>query len=198
MILTEIGEIGVIVDERQVILRPSLYAMSQLGSPTAIVETYASVMQETYSEDQLADALSVIHACSEKDLSEIFGYFTLGDNTLVYNEGRIPKEDILPLARCLVKHGVTGDIKEVPTKKGEPPTYTQEFNCREHVSVAIAHLGMSREEAWASTMTELVGALQAKFPVGEGKAGLNSPTKEEHEATMEWYTAVQKARGEAH
>ena len=79
MILTEIGEIGVMVGDNSYKLRPSLYAMSTLGSPDEIVEVYSRVMLD----ESLEDALAVIYACSNDDLSGVFG-------TLSYVDG-VPK-----------------------------------------------------------------------------------------------------------
>ena len=44
MILTDVGEIGVYYEGREMILRPSLYAMSKLGDKKEILEIYLRVM----------------------------------------------------------------------------------------------------------------------------------------------------------
>lgn len=195
MILIDIGEVGVVTGELEFVLRPSLYAMSQLGSPSEIVRCYASVMSEEDHAEQFGDALAVIYACADCDVSPAFGNFKFTENGAVYERGSVPVEDILPIARCLLKHGITGALKELPRKAGEEPEYTKEFDCREHVSAAIAHLGMTSKEAWQMTMTELVGALRAKFPVPESKApGARAPSAEEHKATLDWFERVEAAR----
>lgn len=195
MILTEIGEIGITTGERQYKLRPSLYAMTQIGDPAEIVRVYASVMHDEPHRDQFDDALAVIYACADEDLSELFGQVELVEGLVVHRPGAAPIEDVLPLARCLLKHGVTGALKELPRKAGQEPEYVKEFDARGHVSLAIAHLGMSSREAWQMTMTELVGALRAKFPPSESDApGAKAPTKEEHNATLEWFDRVEAMR----
>ncbi len=116
MILTEIGEIGVHTASGEFfLLRPSLYAMTQLGTPAEIVDVFARVMSDPITEkhkaDQFADALAVVVACSEQDLSDVFGYY---DQDLVYRPGTADVEHLVPLARCLLKHGVAGALPPLP------------------------------------------------------------------------------------
>ncbi|OAE52880.1 glycoprotein [Achromobacter insolitus] len=193
MILTEIGEVGVYAGEAHYVLRPSLYAMSRIGPPAEIVSVYASVMGEA---PPVIDALGVIYACSGDDLTEIFGHVAAEESGgLTYVPGRAPVEHIVHIARCLLKHGVTGALPELPRRPGDEPEYVKEFDARAHVALAMAHLSMSEREAWDTTMTALVGALRAKFPRPESNApGSKAPSKEEHEATMEWFERVECAR----
>lgn len=190
MILTSIGEIGVHWGERTIVLRPSLYAMSRLGGPKEIVRVFSSVMGD-HSDDRLGDALAAIYACTEEDVSDVFGHWSDAG----YMPGSVPVIDVLHLARCLLKHGVVGALPEMPGKPGEEPEYVGEFDARAHVSLAIAHLGMSEQDAWRTTMTALVGALRAKFPRPESnEPGAKAPTKEQHQATMDWFERVEAAR----
>lgn len=195
MILTEIGEIGITAGDQHYKLRPSLYAMTQIGEPAEIVRVYASVMSDVPHKDQFGDALIVIHACSDEDLSGLFGAYEAAERGVKYVPGSAPPEHIIPLAQCLLKHGVTGALPPLPRKADEEPEFVQEFDARAHASLAIAHLGMSSAEAWQMTMTELVGALRAKFPPTESNApGAKAPTKEQMEATMEWFDRVEAKR----
>lgn len=171
MILTSIGEIGITQDGQRYILRPSLFCMTQLGDPEEIVRVYASVMHDQPHPAQFFDALAVIYACSDDDLSHVYGYV---DESGEYVKGLAPESDVLPLARCLLKHGIIGDYDPLPQPEHEPKQYVSSFNARDHVALAIAHLGMSSKEAWAITMTELVGALRAKFPQAEIEAKKNA------------------------
>ena len=199
MILTETGEIGVHVGDDVHILRPSLYAMTQIGEPAQIVEAYATVMTEglegAAAECQFADALMVVHACSERDLSDVFGCFERGDGGLVFRRGIADPSDILPLARCLLRHGVTGVHKPLPRRADDEPEFVREFVARDHVALAVAHLGVSEREAWQMTMTSLVGAMRAKFPpTPDQSPGSRAPTKEEHEATEAWFEKIAAKR----
>ncbi|HCF1604432.1 TPA: hypothetical protein NH847_001376 [Pseudomonas aeruginosa] len=197
MILTEIGEIGVHTASGEFfLLRPSLYAMTQLGTPAEIVDVFARVMSDPITEkhqaDQFADALAVVVACSEQDLSDVFGYY---DQDLVYRTGTADVEHLVPLARCLLKHGVTGALPPLPRRHDEEPNYSGEFVAREYVATAIAHLGLSEREAWSMTMTGLIGALRAKYPPTESNApGARAPTAAEHDATMEWFDKIEAKR----
>lgn len=199
MILTEVGEIGVHVGGEDFILRPSLYAISRLGTPRQIVEIYACVMGEPsgdlWRREQFEWALAVINQCSDRDVSEIFGY--IGED-LRYNRGAAPVEHILPLARCLLKHGVVGALPPLPNSHRDEDDYVQEFDARSHVAAAMAHLGVSERDAWGMTMTSLVAALRAKFPpVVSNAPGARAPTKEQHEATEAWFEKIDARRKKA-
>lgn len=202
MILTEIGEVGVYTADGVVRLRPSLYAMSRLGEPAEIVETYATVMGEAVDDAQAGRlfqaALGVIYACSDEDAdpAAVFGTYDTSDGALRYVPGAAPAEHVVPLARCLLKHGITGALPTLPRRPGdEEPQYVKEFIARDHVALAMAHLGVSEREAWNLTMTGMVGALRAKFPPAESNApGAKAPTKEQHDATMAWFDKIEAKR----
>ena len=189
-VLTEIGEVGIYAENGTYVLRPSLYAMTQLGTPEDIVEVYSGVMN-----GDLQSALAMIYACAEDDLSEVFGYHEGGGNGLVYVPGAAPVDHILPIGQCLAKHGVTGALNPLPRRADQEPEFTTRFVARDHVALAVAHLGVSESDAWNMTMTSVVAALRAKFPQSEINApGAKAPTKEEHEATEAWYDRVEAAR----
>lgn len=188
----DVGEIGITYGDRHFLLRPSLYNVTQLGEPMEIVRTYASVMHEEDHEERFADSLAVIYACSEDDLSEVFGHF---DDKWEYIPGAAPVSDVLPIARCLLKHGVTGALEQPKLAAGEEPDYVQEFSARDHVALAVAHLGVAERDAWDMTMTSVVGAMRAKFPVPDAP-GSKAPSKSEMEETLAWHDRVLAARSE--
>lgn len=202
MILTEIGEVGVYSGEQAVRLRPSLYAMSRLGGPVEIVETFATVMGGADDDAQAGRlfqaALGVIYACTEDggDPSMLFGTYDTSEGMLRYVPGAAPTEHVVPIARCLLKHGITGALSPLPRRSGdEEPVYVKEFIARDHVAIAMAHLGVSERDAWNMTMTGLVGALRAKFPPAENNApGAKAPSKEQHDATMAWFDKIEAKR----
>ncbi|AQS50724.1 hypothetical protein PAEH1_02640 [Paenalcaligenes hominis] len=197
MILTEIGEIGVSVDGRMYVLRPSLYAMTQIGEPDEIVRVYSSVMSEQPHAFQFDDALAVLYACTPDDASgDVFGGYEPTKNGLKITSGILPESHVVPLAQCLMKHGITGAHEPLPRKADDEPEFVKEFDARAHVSLAIAHLGMSSEQAWQMTMTELVGALRAKFPQTDAP-GANAPGIDEVEETLDWHDKVLAARAGA-
>lgn len=199
MVLTDIGEIGVNWDGQRFILRPSLFAMTQLGSPEEIVRVYASVMHEETHADQLEDALAVIYACSDdRDaelLSKVFGSLVKAVRGAGwrYKQGAAPMTDVLPLARCLMRHGVVGDYDPLPVPANKDKEYTTEFKARDHVSLAVAHLGVTSKEAWNMTMTEIVGGLRAKFPEAEAHAKAEAakyPSDDDMKFLMDYHNSI--------
>src|SRR5690606_34325464 len=132
MILTGIGEVGITAGEQCYRLRPSLYAMTQLGDPAEIVRVYASVMSDDAHKEQFSDALAVVHACCDDDLSDIVGCFVpaRAGKGFRFKQGAIPVEHILPLARCLIRHGVTGALPEASRKPDDSPEFVAEFDAR--------------------------------------------------------------------
>lgn len=198
MILTEIGEIGVHHNGTTYILRPSFYAMSQIGSPVEIIRTYAVIMNEYHDPRQrwrqFLEALSVVKLCCDEDVSDIFGY--VNDNRK-YVKKAADISDVLALARALMRHGVTGVQEPLKRKEENAGDFVSEFKFKDHVAMAMAHIGVSEKEAWEMTMTSLVAAMRAKFPEPESnEPGSKSPTKEQHEATMEWFEKIQRKRGQ--
>ncbi len=191
-IITEIGEIGVHIGSDCHLLRPSLYAMSCLGDPEEIVRTYAGTMA-----GDMQDALAVIYACADDDLSSVFGHYSAADDGVEYTPGTAPIEHVLPIAQCLIKHGITGALHPLPMRADEEPEYVTKFVARDHVALAVAHLGVSERDAWNMTMTSLDGALRAKFPQLESNApGSRAPTIEEHDATMAWHEQIAAIRAQ--
>ncbi len=192
MILTSIGEVGVHVGERAYVLRPSLYAMSQLGEPSEIVALYAAMMGE---QPDMRDALAVIYACSDDDLTEVFGVWEAGSDGFAYRPGLADPAALVPLARCLLKHGITGALPELPRPADAEPEYVHEFDARQHVALAMAHLGVSERDAWQMTMTSLVGALRAKFPQVQSDApGARAPSVDEMEEVLAWHDRILMAK----
>lgn len=210
MILTEIGEVGVHVGAGVHILRPSLYAMTRIGPPAYIVEAYAGVMAEGLTgkalEVQFGYAFEVLQACTEEDISHLIGTYEYAEYALgkrmVYSPGLIPQNEIILLARCLMRHGVTGSVEPLPKQErddedaDDEDEYTSEFNARHHVANATAHLGMSEKEAWNTTMTALVDALRTKFPAPseKEKAKGRAPSASEYDNLMDVADRIEAKR----
>ena len=139
MILTDIGEIGVNTGDEHFVLRPCLYAMSRLGTPSEIVHIFASVMCETPHKYQLADALTVIYACAgDHDASKAFGHVVdvqakprLLDakqdlKAAEYQPGLATIEQTIIIAQTLLRHGVVGDLGPLKSRKNKEPEYVKE------------------------------------------------------------------------
>jgi hypothetical protein len=197
IILADIGEIGVHTDGKDYILRPSLYAMSRLAEPSDLIGMYAELMSEAFTEEQkksqFALALTVIYVCAvdDEDVSPAFGYYEDKE----YIPGMADEGDIIVIARSLMRHGITGALPPLPKKDGEEHEYVKVFSCRDHVSLAIAHLGVSERDAWNMTMTSLIGALRAKFPpMDKVPSTAKAPTKQELDVAMDWHDKVEAKR----
>lgn len=196
MIFPDLGEIGIHMEGGvNLVLRPSFYAMSKLGSPAEIVEIFADVMSE-YStaklqEDQHRTALAVLYACAPDNDTLVvtaFGHYAeAGKDGMQYVQGLANPALVLVFARTLMRHGVIGNAPALPRHVDAEPTYMREFHAREHAAIAMAHLGMSERDAWACTMTSLALAMRQKYPPSsKDSPGVDAPSAEEFDAAMEW------------
>lgn len=204
MILTEIGEVGLEFEGRSHVLRPSLYAMTRIGSPAEIVRVFASVCADFEHPTKHEDALATITACCEDDLTALYGHyemqdvspFDFGKRCSVFVPAVANEAETIALAQRLLIHGVTGALP-APQERGAPKgEYVQEFDARAHVATAIAHLGIPSRDAWQMTMTELVGALRSKFPpVESNEPGSKAPSDKKLQETMDWHDKVLAMKG---
>lgn len=203
--MTAIGEIGIETGGRSYLLRPSLFSMSQIGTPAEIVQTCALLMAEepedplllrAFRRERFDRALTVWYACAgEQDLGELIGGlapapaarenlfdrpFTLAElqrnnRRPRYVPGLLPMADIVALAKSLIRHGVLGDAEPV---KGEQPRkgdFLSEFKAADYAAIAIAHLGRTEAEAWAMTMTSFIAVMRSKFPPQENEKAAPVP-----------------------
>lgn len=197
--LTAIGEVGIEVEGRSYLLRPSLFSMTRIGSPAEILETFALLCggepprvfpdcpvldaAAKWRRDRFSAALIVMNSCTEDDLGELIGGFS---GPRRYTPGRMPMADIIQVARSLILHGVTGNAKPDPRKPVKPGDYLTEFRAKDYVACAMAHLGASERDAWAMTMTSFTAAMRSKYPPPEDKPDYKAPpTPEVIDATME-------------
>jgi len=225
--MTAIGEIGIEAGGRSYLLRPSLFSMSQIGTPAEIIQTCALLMAEEPEEPQLLAlfrrerfdrALTVWYACAgDQDLGGLIGgmapanlpnplesgmVFTFGDlqkqarrHRPRYVPGLLPMADIIALARTLIRHGVMGDAE--PAKGTQPKNgdFLSEFKAVDYASTAMAHLGLSEDEAWRMTMTSFIAAMRSKFPRDEKAANAPKPhTAEEYDAAMAKLAKINEIR----
>lgn len=194
MILTGVGEVCVhIKGGEDMLLRPSLAAFFNMGSPEEIVDIATRALSGSF-----IDCLAVIYACSpdEDNASKVFGYTELLEGgEISYVKGLAEPEHIPIIANCLIRHGVIGvqdeDAKESGADGGE---YSPTFDARKYASIAMAHLGLSERDAWNMTMTGLLGAIHSKYKSERESVGSKAPSKKELDATMEWYEQIKIAR----
>ena len=204
MTLVHIGEVGIHHAGGSLILRPSLLAMSRLGTPAEIVQTVAVVFGQGLNgtrlsiKQQLRAALDVWYACAPEgtDLDPLTGYFSPRGG---WRMGAADPSDVVMVAQSLLRHGVLGD-PELPAENAEPPRddeYEALFDCRKNAAFAMGHLGLTEREAWNMTMTGLRLAIEAKYPkqeTPEQQSAKRAPSLSEYDATMEWHDKLLAAK----
>lgn len=213
-VLTEIGEQGITLGEREVVFRPSFHAMTRLGDPERIVEVFAALHEgptmiehmpgdgegvrlagdkisitqfRRHSREMLFLAWEVLSACSNEDVSDVIG--EPGSRYGSYRLGPVQPEIMLAMARSLMLHGCIG--KTVDQKKGKSSggEYVRAFEALQYVSLAVAHLGITEGEAWNMTMTSFQGHWEAKHGKQKERRYVD-----EHESTMSWLASINAVR----
>lgn len=209
--LTAIGEVGIEVEGRSYLLRPSLFSMTRIGSPAEIIEAFVLLtgsepvpvhpfllpdLVKNWRRDRFRAALNVLHACSDQDLTPVVGAMTAYNR---YGSGAMSLHDVVAVARSLILHGVVGAAKPDPTRTPSADDYMTEFKAADYAAAAIAHLGASEADAWQMTMTSFSGAMRAKYPPQPKAAGADAKphTASEYDATMARLKKINAARGAA-
>lgn len=214
-VLTEIGEQGITIGERELLLRPTLYAMTTLGTPEEIVELFTKLYQRPaliehmtgdtdgaqfagdiynltlarrYWREMLFLSWQVITACAG-DADPAYFIGEPGQRYGSYRLGKIPAEQMLLLARSLMYHGCVGRSHDEGKGASTGGVYSPAFDALHYVSLAVAHLGMSEDDAWHMTMS----SFQAHWEAKHGKQK-ERRYESEHDATMNWLKAVNAIR----
>ena len=175
---TAIGEIGIQYSGQSFTLRPSLYNMQQIGTPTEIAETVQLVISAKCRMleglppvlNELYACEKVIGCCSDADIpADVFGQPELatlenGLSEIRWVDGVETFEAMIGVAQALITSGIAGapNADRVKVKKSNEQ---KPFDPLEYIGVIIAHLGMSTAEAWQMTMIEFQRAFDAKFPL---------------------------------
>lgn len=199
--LTAIGEVGLEAKGRSYLLRPSLFSMTQIGTPAQIVEATALLLSpepgpehpyllKRFRKERFERALDVLYACAgDQDIGDLVGGMVpTGRGRIGYSAGALPLYAIVALAQGLIRHGVMGDVEPEPGRVGEAMT---EFKAGEFVAAAIAHLGMSESDAWNMTMTSFVQVMKSKYPP---KPGAKPMTANDVDATLARLERINAAR----
>jgi hypothetical protein len=175
--------------------------MDSLGSPAEIVNKFAILFSapklnpiwpkssyRAWERELMGTAYDVLVACCADDVTPLLGH--MGSKWGSFVPGAMPAQDMVHLARALMRHGVVGLKPEGRPIKGQKnEEYSKEFNAREFVAQATAHLGLSSAEAWQMTMTEFSGAMQSKFGKPE-----TLPPAEEHDDAMARLAEINRLR----
>jgi hypothetical protein len=168
------GEVGISAGAEDFVFRPSFFAMASLGTPQDLPRLYADSHKIT--DSGFIAALSALHACADKDVCGLVGCFEDVDGAIEYCPGSVPVDNIQILGSKLLYSGMIGR----PSKRqGEA---SGSFDPAEFVAAAVAHLGMSFDDAWQLTMVEFQAAIKAKFPDSDEEN--NYPSADEHRALV--------------
>lgn len=213
--MTEIGDVMISTPDHDYLLKPSLVNMTKIGTPEEIIETYSVIAG--YSDMQqlnqapcldaqllfLKDSIKrraelakhVIACCCDEDVGELVGEYVdggpLDDGTgrkLVYQAGLMSDSDAIATALTLMTHGVVGQVNIRIPQRVASQSYTQKFKAIDYIITARNHLGMSKDEAQALTMTEFMLLMANKFPQQEGL------TAEEYDQAFNDYFERRKKR----
>lgn len=169
------GEVGVSVGAEDYVFRPSFFAIAALGDPGELPGLYADSHVQT--KKGFTVALAALYQCCDRDPSGSVGHFKDVKGALRYVAGAMPVRDVQVLGCKLLYNGMVGAPSKV--KNGGQ---SSKFDPAEYVGAAVAHLGMSFDEAWQMTMVEFQQAMRSKFPDAEKQ---DYPTAEEHKALIE-------------
>jgi hypothetical protein len=191
-LMPEVGHVRVMTPAGQEFdFIPSLGAINSLGSGAEIIQTAADLFDRRPLV-HLTAARCVLRAClvGQADLDALVGCVdgVDADQKPVDVPGSMPAVELLAVARHLVQHGMVGKARPGGGSRGE---FASEFSVAEHVASAQAHLGVTKEQVLAMTMTELQLLIEAKFPEARGR---KVPTREEYDRQMAAYLARREAK----
>jgi len=214
----EIGECLITAGEDEYFFRPSFSAMSRIGEPQEIVQTFADLHHDeltplieratdayghvpawliehirscSYGKRALMGAMTVMQACCEDDLSALIGEFRPArakGRPFKRRMGLMGDFVLLLIAQSLITHGIIGKAKVRQLQRHETGKATTEFNAFDYVSAARNHFSMTRSEAEQLTMTEFQHMLAAKYPDQKGF------TREEYDQVADDYLARKASR----
>lgn len=184
-LMPELGHVRVTVAGQDHDFVPSLAAINSLGSGAEIIQTAAD-LHDRRPLFFLAAARAVMLACYRGDpeaLLPLIGWQEDGRD----HPGAMPQAELLAVARHLIQHGTAGKAKP-GSSRGQ---YTAEFSVAQHVAAAVGHLGVSRADALAMTMTEMQFLIEAKFPEARAK---EVPSREEYRKQLAAIMAKRKGK----
>jgi len=150
---------------------PSLGRIAALGSPHEIVELYAALHGANAAQ---AATYVLACLCDQDDPTPLIGW----QDESGHHAGAMPASEQIIMARHLMQHGIVGTAKPGHAGDGQ---YSTEFKAAEYIAAACVHLGLSRADAEAMSMTEFQTMFAMKFP---DKQARQIPTREEYEAAM--------------
>jgi hypothetical protein len=85
----------------------------------------------------------------------------------VYIKGIESQQNIIELAKILLKNGIVGKSKRKQTNENSKSL--SEFNAIEYINMARMHLGLNLDESKTMTVTELIMLMESKYPEKEDR-----------------------------
>ncbi|HAL6144581.1 TPA: hypothetical protein RUT62_000890 [Escherichia coli] len=189
MIHTRTGQFVVGCGDKRYFFNPCFAAMARIGDDRDLVKMFATihgskyparlpvdedlrkrVMARCYGE-VVQTCIHILKSCTEDEITPLVGdcWFT-PSGKLHLKPGLMPLDDVVTLARHCMLHGLIGDGPEEDKVEDREGEYTPTFDVLTFVYSAVAHLGLSENEAWSMTMTGYRAAVRAKAPPEEQKA----------------------------
>ncbi|ENQ0912828.1 hypothetical protein ACENW9_000801 [Escherichia coli] len=186
MIHIRTGQFAVNANGRRYVFNPCFAAMAKIGDDRQLVQYFATIHGSKYPSRLPADVdlrnrilarcygevlqtcIHILNCCTEDEIGPLVGVceFT-PSGKLRLRPGMMPLEDVVTLARHCLFHGMIGDGPEEASGEQPEGEYKPTFDVLDFVYSAVAHLGMSEDEAWAMTMTGYRAAIRAKLPPDE-------------------------------
>lgn len=186
-LLPEVGHVRITTKAgRDYTFRPALSRVAALGDPIQIVAIYGDLHKQDTACNAAAYVLATMS--DEEDCTELTGWIGAAG----WVDGEIPAGEMVIIARHLMMHGIAGKAR--PGKRAAPGEYSPRFDVAEHVAAAVVHLGVTRSDALAMTMTEIQLLVEAKYPDAHKKAGKDYATRDEYRAQM---AAIMERRNKA-
>lgn len=166
------------------IFRPSFKNLSRIGSPSEIVSIFGDLYGASYDgmlrecpsafmprllelahKSVLQAALHILYSCYEGEddgeLVKLIGGFSPNyhGTKILYQVGKMPTENIIALARSLLKHGMIG------TKESDGGgDYVPQWNPAEFIDLARTALKLPIAEAEQLTMTRFQRLIDQAYP----------------------------------
>lgn len=208
MIRVNFGDVEINADGESFIFRPTFANCIKLGTPKQIVNVFSDLFAigalervenslahfavDSINAEQkrvLRAAILVMTACAEKDSNPLIGEFEPASNGLSFVKRKIPTDNIITIARHLMKHMIIGKPSD---KKKSSDDYADEFDPSIVVDMAILHLGLDEKTALGLSMSRFQSMFDMKFP--EQKS--DEPSDKEHDDCMDWLAEVNAKRSQ--
>lgn len=223
-ILKDIGQCSVISEGVEYVFTPSFVNLAQLGSGADIVKKYSAIAGVVSSNDPqslmlraelfsfhnpmikkikvtryamvaLECAIECLEAMCDKRLPDkMIGRldYINGANWYCLSDSKygMPIKDIFIIAWSLLTKGLIGK----PDSRGSESDGSGEFKVSSFINFAVAHFGLSKEDAKNLTMVEFQELYDMKFPeIKQAKEDKAKDAKDK-ESAIDFYEMVEQLR----